>query len=50
MRARLAGIEQTLEEIFANASEERITTAEAADRIALDRIAAASGNEQHEAG
>ena len=42
MRARLAGIEQTLEEIFASASDERITTAEAADRIALERIAAAS--------
>ena len=35
MRARLAGIEQTLEEIFASASDERITTAQAADRIAL---------------
>ena len=42
MRARLAGIEQTLEEIFASASDERITTAQAADRIALVRIAAAS--------
>jgi leucine dehydrogenase len=41
MRARLAGIEQTLEEIFASASNDGITTAQAADRIALDRIAAA---------
>src|SRR5262245_3273076 len=41
MRARLAGIEQTLEEIFASASNDGVTTAEAADRIALDRIAAA---------
>lgn len=40
MRARLAGIEQTLGEIFASASE-AITTAAAADRIALQRIAAA---------
>jgi hypothetical protein len=42
MRARLAGIEQTLEEVFTGAADERITTAEAADRIALERIAAAS--------
>ena len=42
MRARLAGIEQTLDEIFAAAADAAITTAEAADRIALDRIAAAS--------
>jgi leucine dehydrogenase len=42
MRARLAGIEQTLEDVFASASDEGVTTAEAADRIALDRIAAAS--------
>ncbi|HEV8088238.1 MAG TPA: Glu/Leu/Phe/Val dehydrogenase dimerization domain-containing protein [Actinomycetota bacterium] len=41
MRARLAGIEQTLEEIFAAAADGGITTAEAADRIALERIAAA---------
>ena len=44
MRARLAGIEQTLDEIFASAADERITTADAADRIALDRIAAAHGH------
>jgi leucine dehydrogenase len=41
MRLRLGGIEQTLEEVFANASEEGISTAEAADRIANARIAAA---------
>jgi len=41
MRARLAGIEQTLGDIFASASDEAITTAEAADRKALERIAAA---------
>src|SRR6478752_6466181 len=41
MRARLAGIEQTLEQIFVNASDEGISTAEAADRIATGRIAAA---------
>jgi leucine dehydrogenase len=41
MRARLAGIEQTLEEIFASAADAGITTAEAADRVALERIAAA---------
>jgi glutamate dehydrogenase/leucine dehydrogenase len=41
MRARLAGIERTLEEIFASAADAGITTAEAADRVALERIAAA---------
>jgi glutamate dehydrogenase/leucine dehydrogenase len=41
MRARLAGIEQTLDEVFESAAGGGITTAEAADRIALDRIAAA---------
>jgi leucine dehydrogenase len=41
MRARLAGIEQTLDEIFAVAADGGMTTAEAADRMALDRIAAA---------
>jgi glutamate dehydrogenase/leucine dehydrogenase len=40
MRARLAGIEQTLEEIFGAATADGITTAEAADRLALGRIAA----------
>lgn len=40
MRARLAGIEQTLDEIFAAASADRITTAEAADRLARARIEA----------
>ena len=38
MRARLAGIEQTLDEIFATAAADRITTAEAADRFARARI------------
>jgi leucine dehydrogenase len=41
MRARLEGIEQTLEEVFTGAADGGITTAQAADRIALDRIAAA---------
>src|SRR3954454_9108231 len=41
MRARLAGIEQTLDEVFAHAAAEGIATAAAADRIALERIAAA---------
>jgi leucine dehydrogenase len=40
MRARLAGIEQTLDEIFATAAPDGITTAAAADRLALARIAA----------
>ena len=44
MRARLAGIEQTLEEIFTSAADTGVTTAEAADLIALDRIAAAGRN------
>jgi leucine dehydrogenase len=39
MRSRLAGIEQTLDGVFATASSERITTAEAADSLALGRIA-----------
>jgi leucine dehydrogenase len=38
--ARLAGIEQTLDEIFAAAAGDRITPAAAADRLALARIAA----------
>jgi leucine dehydrogenase len=42
MRARLAGIEQTLEEIFEAAATGNVTTADAADRMALERIAAAS--------
>jgi glutamate dehydrogenase/leucine dehydrogenase len=41
MRARLAGIEQTLEEVFTSATDHGVTTAEAADRIALERMAAA---------
>jgi leucine dehydrogenase len=40
MRARLAGIEQTLDDVFASAAEDGITTAEAADRIARSRIEA----------
>src|SRR6185503_2510195 len=38
MRARLAGIEQTLDDVFAAAASEGITTAEAADRMAAARI------------
>src|SRR4051794_5720592 len=41
MRARLAEIEQTLEDVFASAADGGISTAQAADRIALERIAAA---------
>ncbi len=40
MRARLAGMEQTLDEIFAVAAGDQITPAAAADRLALARIAA----------
>jgi leucine dehydrogenase len=41
MRARLAGIEQTLDDVFADAAASGITTAEAADRLAKARIEAA---------
>jgi glutamate dehydrogenase/leucine dehydrogenase len=41
MRARLAGIEQTLDRVFDAAAADGITTAAAADRLAFDRIAAA---------
>ena len=41
MAARLAGIEVTLAEVFATAERDGITTAAAADRLALARIAAA---------
>ena len=41
MQARLAGIEQTLAQVFADAEREGITAAEAADRMAAERIAAA---------
>jgi glutamate dehydrogenase/leucine dehydrogenase len=41
MRARLAGIEQTLDDVFADAEAAGITTGEAADRIARARIEAA---------
>jgi leucine dehydrogenase len=41
MRSRLAGIEQTLDDVFADAAAEGITTAEAADRLARARIDAA---------
>jgi len=40
MRARLAGIGETLAGIFGTADAERITTVEAADRLALARLAA----------
>jgi hypothetical protein len=44
MRARLAGIGETLAGIFETADADRITTAEAADRLAIARLAAgASG-------
>jgi leucine dehydrogenase len=43
MRARLAGIEQTLDDVFASAERENLTTAEAADRLARARIAAGRG-------
>ena len=43
MRARLAGIEQTLADVFAEADANGVTTAEAADRLARARIEAASG-------
>jgi leucine dehydrogenase len=41
MRARLEGIGQRLEEVFTGAPDGGITTAQAADCVALDRIAAA---------
>ena len=41
VRAHLAGIEHTLAEVFTIAEREGLTTAEAADRLALARIAAA---------
>jgi leucine dehydrogenase len=41
MRARLACIEQTLDEIFVTAASESITSAAAADQLALERIAVA---------
>ena len=43
MRARLAGIEQTLEDVFRSADAEGITTAEAAHRLARARIDAVAG-------
>jgi glutamate dehydrogenase/leucine dehydrogenase len=42
MRARLAGIEQTVTQVFAEAEREGTTAAQAADRMAAARIAAAS--------
>jgi leucine dehydrogenase len=41
MTARLAGIGQTLTELFERADGEGVTPASAADRLAHDRIAAA---------
>jgi glutamate dehydrogenase/leucine dehydrogenase len=41
MRSRLAGIEQTLDDVFVDAAASGITTAEAADRLARARIEAA---------
>ena len=40
MGARLAGIGETLAGIFGTADAERITTVEAADQLALERLAA----------
>ncbi len=40
MQARLAGIGQTLESVFDAAERDAITTAAAADRLALARLAA----------
>ena len=42
VRARLAGIDQTLTDLFARSEREGITTAAAADRLALERLARAS--------
>ena len=42
MAARLAAIEVTLAEVFAAVERDGITTAEAADRMASARIAAAN--------
>jgi len=44
MRARLAGIEQTLDRVFADAAATGMSTAEAADGIARARITAAGGS------
>jgi leucine dehydrogenase len=41
VRSRLAGIEQTLDDVFADSAASGITTAEAADRLARARIEAA---------
>ena len=40
MQARLAGIGETLAGIFATADADGVTTAQAADRLALERLAA----------
>jgi hypothetical protein len=42
MAARLAAIGQTLTDVFESAERDGVTTAEAADRLARGRIAAAS--------
>jgi glutamate dehydrogenase/leucine dehydrogenase len=41
--ARVAGIEATMRSVFARADADAVTPAEAADRIAEDRLAAAAG-------
>jgi hypothetical protein len=46
MQARLAGIGQTLEAVFDEAERDSITTAAAADRLALARIAAGRSPER----
>ena len=43
MTARVAGIGQTLTDLFRRAEAEGITTAAAADRLATERIEAARG-------
>jgi leucine dehydrogenase len=42
MQARLAGIGETLLDLYRTAEDERITTAEAAERLARARIEAAA--------
>jgi leucine dehydrogenase len=44
MRARLAGIGETLLDLYRTAEDEGITTAEAAERLARARIEAAAGS------
>ncbi|HVD68436.1 MAG TPA: hypothetical protein VNF25_07065, partial [Actinomycetota bacterium] len=50
MQARLAGIGETLAGIFETSDADRITTAEAADRLALARLAAEAPGSRARAG